>query len=869
MPTITLDPVDVQNAQIGINLPLIYGFVRGQGNEILNHSLGSKNKVIIRILCEGEIDGIERLFINSALANAADTTLIHFHPGIDATLGTGLTPVSTGGDQGVDAFWSLLPANFQPTTFSRKAYMMLNVPPDPAAPSDTVTIVTDLRGCRVRQFDGSGNQTGYGFSTNGAEQVLDLILRTVLKPEWNTAAAAAGGGDLTTAEKARIDWPSYASSVAWCNAVLSNGQKRFESSVAFVNAISLNDALTQLLQMSQLYITEARGRIFILPDQPRASTFLLTKDHIVPGTASFDKINLHGANNRYIGNFNDLNAQGMVDIDTPANNALVRNGAGLVTVLFKTAHPFSVNQNVQITPPQDGSVHDIGFDGVFGAASLPAANKITYLQSGNANWFLHSEEFDNAVWVKQTGITVTANNATDPIGGNSADTVVATTASELLGQISALAVVSGVKFTFSIWLRCTSGTMTVALQIGSAPVGNIAGGSDAEISSNITVTTVWQRFSFTHSGAWTLTSDFVYGGVRFVGAATVIAWGAQIEDGSAATTYRQTTTSTSGVISGNGTAGTPESRFAQRTVIVNHEQHQQAIGQRGLGLTPIFRVSPVTLDLGNNTWERVNRILNFLLARNLGLQQTPYNAPFTCQVTAFMDAVDVSTGVPRALISQLAGDTITIDATVSEEYQGDYEIKQAVYTLPGSDDSSNSDPQSNAATIALTLLQYLPAAFSDFVVPGQSLRASAPAHVLPIGIVDPNGILRLAGAFKNNPISTSGTLTGNNPLSQSGTTTTILVAAFTVQFGDGQVSYNSGSVNPGSLGQWGVYCIDPNFTGGSVVFFATQSTHIKTSNNGIIFVGTITTSGGGGAVGSGGGAGSGDGFGGGGALLTR
>jgi AcrR family transcriptional regulator len=81
-------------------------------------------------------------------------------------------------DQDVDSFWSLLPANFQPTTFSRKAYLMLNVPPDPAAPSATLTVMADYRGLRLRQFDGSGNQIGYGFSTNGAEQCLELILRT-------------------------------------------------------------------------------------------------------------------------------------------------------------------------------------------------------------------------------------------------------------------------------------------------------------------------------------------------------------------------------------------------------------------------------------------------------------------------------------------------------------------------------------------------------------------------------------------------------------------------------------------------------------------------------------------------------------------
>jgi hypothetical protein len=107
-------------------------------------------------------------------------------------------------------------------------------------------------------------------------------------------------------------------------------------------------------------------------------------------------------------------------------------------------------------------------------------------------------------------------------------------------------------------------------------------------------------------------------------------------------------------------------------------------------------------------------------------------------------------------------------------------------------------------------------------------------------------------------VNSNGIFTGANPVSQSGTSTTISVAACLIQYGDGQVAYNGGSVNPGSYGQWAVYCLDPFFTGGAVIFLATQSTHIKTSNNGVIVFGEVTTSAGGGGTGIGGGGGSGD-----------
>src|SRR5947209_3969587 len=138
-PRVTLNSADIANAQLGINLPLLLGYCRGRGNEILNHEItSSKNRIVVRICGEGECDGIEQLFINAKRTNPLDTTIVHFHPGIDGELGHGLTPDSNGGDQRVDNFWSLLPANFQPTTFSRKSYLMLNIPPDPGAPTATL-----------------------------------------------------------------------------------------------------------------------------------------------------------------------------------------------------------------------------------------------------------------------------------------------------------------------------------------------------------------------------------------------------------------------------------------------------------------------------------------------------------------------------------------------------------------------------------------------------------------------------------------------------------------------------------------------------------------------------------------------------------
>ncbi|HLJ87766.1 MAG TPA: hypothetical protein VKZ53_13150 [Candidatus Angelobacter sp.] len=867
----------IANAQLGIALPLAYGYNRVRGNNVLLQQLTDKSTVAFYIYGEGEWDGLERLWLNRKLANIADTTVVHFHPGIDGVLGRGLNPTSVGGDQGVDQFFSLLPSNFQRVTFSRKAYLAVHVQPDPAAPSATLDVVADCRCCKVRQFDVNGNQTAYGFSTNGAWQVLDLILRTVLKPDWLPSAAAAAGGDLTADEKARIDFTSLLDSVAWCDFNIGNGIKRFESSVAFPSSVKLQQALAQLLTMSQLFVHEAAGRIFIRADKPRVSTFILTADHIVPGTGNFDKIDLHGTTNRIIASYNDLNPMDQADIDTTANNGLVRN-AGVVTVKTKGQHPFLQNDNVQILNCDDPS-----FTGVFTLSSVPTSISFTFAQPGA--------------------------NAT----------------------------------------------------------------------------------------------------------------------------------------SGNGYCGMPESRFIGRSTTVDHEKHQNAIGQRGLRLNAAFRRVPLNITLGNNTSERTFRILNFLKIRNLGVDASPYNAPWTAQFTIYWDAVD-SQG--RSFAEQLLGDVLTIDRSISEEFAGDYEILDATINHPSSSSSggsgggSNSGSSSiNVATVEVKLLQFIPSAFSDVSVGNAPLASSIVRGDLPLSLptdnlirngdfeqgmgnwqslipnlgfqirhgipglprgsselmVNPtsqgfqfqgvelipvdinkvylmecwlrivapltggirffcglqeydlnknqvfhfpgnafamwcsfvlaastvgntwqfssveisgsstspsttqfnaaaayvsaaiflsgdaagvgqqvemcgfrlsevaagsrraitglNGVGQIINTFKSNPVNSNGAPTGPNPLTQVGTSTAIAVASNAIQFGAGVVAYNSGSLNPGSYGTFAVYAIDPTYAGGSQPFFATPSNQVLSSNDGIVPMGVITTVSSGGGAGTGGGTG--------------
>lgn len=121
---------------------------------------------------------------------------------------------------------------------------------------------------------------------------------------------------------------------------------------------------------------------------------------------------------------------------------------------------------------------------------------------------------------------------------------------------------------------------------------------------------------------------------------------------------------------------------------------------------------------------------------------------------------------------------------------------------------------------------------------------------------------QLAGSFKNNPLNTQAAYTGANPLTATtggaANQATISIASSTQQFGDGQVTYNSGSITPlldSTL--YYIYADDPTFAGGAVTYQATISKSVTVANSGRVYFGQITTPafGGGGTGGSGGGGG--------------
>ena len=140
------------------------------------------------------------------------------------------------------------------------------------------------------------------------------------------------------------------------------------------------------------------------------------------------------------------------------------------------------------------------------------------------NMLKYSEQFDNAAWTDPlTRITQTANNATDPNGGTTADTVKWDTGGGYLRQVVTLT--DGSTYTFSIYARLSNDV--------SGGVLSIDAGDGTAVS--FTATSTLTRYQVTLvAGA----SDWI--DITHAGTSGFEFWGAQLELASQASPYVQT-----------------------------------------------------------------------------------------------------------------------------------------------------------------------------------------------------------------------------------------------------------------------------------------------------------------------------------------
>lgn len=175
------------------------------------------------------------------------------------------------------------------------------------------------------------------------------------------------------------------------------------------------------------------------------------------------------------------------------------------------------------------------------------------IRNAVTNLLLRSEEFDNASWTKNDGLTVTANQIAAPNGTQTADQLVGNgSATGYLEQV--VPIVNGLSYTFSVYLKkrntSTVNTLLYGSQFnsgGANPVatwnldtGN-ASFTNGASGSMIAVGSGWYRCVMTAT-ATTTNANSLSQWVRLVGnSGDCYLWGAQLEQSSTVGEYIPTT----------------------------------------------------------------------------------------------------------------------------------------------------------------------------------------------------------------------------------------------------------------------------------------------------------------------------------------
>ncbi len=359
----------------GNAIPLAYGYVWGTGEKVQGITLentGNDNldysRVGAWVLGQDEWDGLEELWDKTLVrklytneyqtqplaitgVNAPTNAAFHFHRGCDATIGGGLAPTSIGPDQGVDTLFQYLPSGVQPLCYNRQSMFWLMLKQWVASPEndhqDNPNNFTDIdpiglwRGLRLRLFDDSGTMNGYAFSTNPSWQMLDVLLRMRLYPEYNLSLTN-GPDDLTAAVRRRLDWPAWSDLAARCDIINDQNRKSYEGCWLFNQPTTLQGLHTPMLQACRSYMVERGGVFGPRFDQNRASVFTISQRNLMSLTA--DDKDLHTAPNCETINFRD--------VLVPAINGIIVSitypDHDVITVTMSDPHGLAADDEISI-----------------------------------------------------------------------------------------------------------------------------------------------------------------------------------------------------------------------------------------------------------------------------------------------------------------------------------------------------------------------------------------------------------------------------------------------------------------------------------------------------------------------------------------
>ena len=185
------------------------------------------------------------------------------------------------------------------------------------------------------------------------------------------------------------------------------------------------------------------------------------------------------------------------------------------------------------------------------AATFVGSNGLIQTTPASVNLLTWTQQFDNAAWTK-SNTTVTANSTVAPDGTSTADTLIENTSNAFHAAVQSLTL-SGAT-TISCYLKAntrnfaairtydgTNGDRYAVFNLATGAAGVTSGGTTSTITS---VGNGWYRCSMTYtytsaSGSAGITVQDANSYVAYTGDGTsgVYLWGAQVEVGSAATTY--------------------------------------------------------------------------------------------------------------------------------------------------------------------------------------------------------------------------------------------------------------------------------------------------------------------------------------------
>jgi hypothetical protein len=291
--------LQVLASRMGQPVPWVYGRHLVAGTPVLQHKDTDGNTFLFVALGDGEWDAAETVWVNGKVINIADSSKIHFHPGLDGESGTETDPATRN-----QKICSFFPAGFTQTTFSRTAYIALKLAPDPTAPSAQFDVRGIYRARRLRIFDAAGNQTAYQYSANPAWQLLDAFIGLHLLPGATINQA------LTSAEKSRIDFPAFAEAAADCDVDIGAGVKRFESNVAFLENLNLSQMFETFLALCRGYLLEQDGKFGLYVDKARASIYTFAADQIKAWSLATSAQDLRAQVNRLVVKIRDTESGG-------------------------------------------------------------------------------------------------------------------------------------------------------------------------------------------------------------------------------------------------------------------------------------------------------------------------------------------------------------------------------------------------------------------------------------------------------------------------------------------------------------------------------------------------------------------------------